>query len=281
MAQLYRKSALEKISSPEQLDKALTVISPLSWIALAAVTVMIVVTIIWSVVGTIPMTVAALGVVSLPKDTVTVFSLESGEVRALKEYAQPGTVIREYNTPLLQYETASHATPELCSDQVGVVTSVLVKAGDKIDRGTAIIRLRPLVDAEQVVVCYVKLADASKLKPGMEANVDLTSRDSQAYGHMRAKVISIDSFVSKDSDMLAVLGSQELAGSLKGENAAVVAVILQLKPDAGTVSGYYWSAPKGAKQPVPNGMEVQVSIVVEEVPPITKLFYKLKELWGD
>ena len=41
MAQLYRKSAVERISTPEQLDKALTVTSPMSWIALAAVTVVI------------------------------------------------------------------------------------------------------------------------------------------------------------------------------------------------------------------------------------------------
>ena len=57
MAELYRKSALERISSPEQLDKALKVTSPMSWLALLALTVIVIVTLIWSIVGTIPVTV--------------------------------------------------------------------------------------------------------------------------------------------------------------------------------------------------------------------------------
>ena len=52
MAQVYRKSALEKLSSPDQIDKALTIVSPMSWLAIAAATAVVVVTIIWSIVGT-------------------------------------------------------------------------------------------------------------------------------------------------------------------------------------------------------------------------------------
>ncbi len=33
MANLYRKSFLEKLEMPEQLDKAITITSPLSWLA--------------------------------------------------------------------------------------------------------------------------------------------------------------------------------------------------------------------------------------------------------
>ena len=51
MADLYRKSSLERISSPEQLDKVLRVTSPMSWLALIAITVMIVIITIWSFVG--------------------------------------------------------------------------------------------------------------------------------------------------------------------------------------------------------------------------------------
>ena len=34
MAELYRKSALERISSPDQLDTMLKISSPISWLAL-------------------------------------------------------------------------------------------------------------------------------------------------------------------------------------------------------------------------------------------------------
>ena len=87
MAQLYRKSALDKISSPEQLDKALTVTSPMSWIALAAVTFIIVVTVIWSFVGTIPVTVTTSGIVASPVSTNAVFNPESGKITAMQVQA--------------------------------------------------------------------------------------------------------------------------------------------------------------------------------------------------
>ncbi|MBQ3011719.1 MAG: hypothetical protein IJD81_11060 [Oscillospiraceae bacterium] len=73
MADLYRKSALERISSPEQLDKALTVSSPMSWLALGAVTVLIVITLVWSIFGTIPVTVTTNGVVSSAISTNAVY----------------------------------------------------------------------------------------------------------------------------------------------------------------------------------------------------------------
>ena len=43
MPELYRKASLERISNPEQLDKTLKITSPLSWLVLIAITLMIVV----------------------------------------------------------------------------------------------------------------------------------------------------------------------------------------------------------------------------------------------
>ena len=102
MAQLYRKSALERISSPEQLDKALTVTSPMSWAALAAVTVMIVVTIIWSIVGTIPVTVTTSGIIASPVSTNAIYCPETGTV--LSVLVSPNTQI-SINDPVASYKT--------------------------------------------------------------------------------------------------------------------------------------------------------------------------------
>ena len=62
MAELFRKSSLEKISSPEQLDKAITVSKPASWLALLGITVMIAATVVWSILGSLPTTVSAQGI---------------------------------------------------------------------------------------------------------------------------------------------------------------------------------------------------------------------------
>ena len=280
MADLYRKSALEKISSPEQLDKALTVTSPLSWIALAAVTVMIVVTIVWSVIGTIPTTVSAMGIISSPVSTNALYTPESGKVDAIRVHL--GSEL-SFGTPILTYRTGNGDVRTISSDQVGTVTQIMVNVGDEITQGSEVARLSPVASGSQVIVCYVRLSDAKKLERGMEANVFLTSADSQAYGHMRARVINIDSFVSTTAGMAYVLGRDNNLSSTFLEGGAVVAVTLELYPDpeGRSVSGYYWSNAKGAGLDVKNGSLVQAKIVVEEVAPITKLFSQLKELWGD
>ena len=61
MAQIFRKAALDKISSPEQLDRAVTIVSPSFWIAALGGGVIIAVALIWSVFGRLPVNVSASG----------------------------------------------------------------------------------------------------------------------------------------------------------------------------------------------------------------------------
>lgn len=279
MAELYRKSALEKISSPEQLDKALTVTSPLSWLALIAVTLIIIVTVIWSIVGTIPVTVTSNGIVASPVSTNAVYTTESGTVTSVLVYA--GSSLH-FGDPVLSYRTGNGDVKTIYSDQVGTVSNVTLKAGDSITQGNEILRVSPTLTGNQVIVCYVTLGDAKKIERGMMVNVTLSSAESQTYGHMSARVINVDSYVSSTDGMSYVLGkNNNLASTFQTNGAAVVAVTCELFPDESTASGYYWSNKKGAELEVTNGSLVSAKVIVEEVPPIEKLFAKIKELWGE
>lgn len=279
MAQLYRKSALEKISSPEQLDKALTVTSAYSWIALAAVTLIVVATIVWSIIGTIPVTVTTAGIVASPVSTNAVYTPESGSVTSVLVY--PGSALR-IGDPVASYKTGNGDVKTIYSDQVGTVMEVLAKSGDAITQGNDIIRVSPKANSDQIIVCYVQLSDAKKIERGMQVSVSLSSAESQTYGHMLARVINIDSYVSSNRGMAYVLGTDNnLASTFQRDGGAVVAVTCELYPDPTTASGYYWSNDKGAKLDVTNGSLVSAKVIVEEVRPITKLFSKLKEIWGD
>lgn len=279
MADLYRKSALERISSPEQLDKALTVTSPLSWLALIAVTLIVVVTVIWSIVGTIPVTVTANGIIASPVSTNAVYTTESGTVTSVLVY--PGAELH-FDDPVLSYRVGNGDVKTIYSDQVGTVSDVTLKAGDTITQGSEILRLSPSLQGDQAVVCYVTLSDAKKIQRGMTVNVTLSSAESQTYGYMTARVINVDSYVSSGEGMSHVLGrDNNLAATFQTNGAAVVAVTCELYPDLSTVSGYYWSNEKGGKLAVTNGSLVSAKVIVEEVAPIEKMFSKIKELWGD
>ena len=198
------------MSSGEQLDQAMTVTSPMSWLALLAVTGMIVIAVIWSIVGRIPVTVTAKGIISSPVSTNAVYAPEAGSVEAL--LVTVGNEI-EVGTPIMNYRTGNGEVRTVLSNQYGIVTNLLVEARDadgkavEVKRGEQIIRLSPILGARQLVVSYVKQVDAEKLRRGMEANVLLTSRDANTYGHMRARILNIDSYVSENAGMAYVLGN--------------------------------------------------------------------------
>jgi HlyD family secretion protein len=60
--EIYRKVALARLESPEQLDLVMEVTPPKGWVALASVGVLIVVLVVWGLFGSIPEKVTAAGI---------------------------------------------------------------------------------------------------------------------------------------------------------------------------------------------------------------------------
>ncbi len=60
--EIFRQAALERLSSPEQLDRLLTLTSPRSWLALIALWAMLIVIVIWGIFGSLPTRVQGNGI---------------------------------------------------------------------------------------------------------------------------------------------------------------------------------------------------------------------------
>lgn len=278
MADLYRKSALERMSNPEQLDKVLKVSSPMSWIALLGITIIIVVTVIWSIIGTIPETITAKGIVSAVVGSNSVYTEDAGKVVSLR--VREGDEVH-LGDAVMTYRNSSNEIVEVYSDQVGVVSDLVVKKDDEFTPGKDVIRVSPISQDSQIIVCYVPLANAKKLERGMQVNITLDSLDSNSYGNMVARVINIDAYATPKDGINSVIGKDNNLESAFNKEGAVIAVACELYPSADTVSGYYWSNAKGASVDVKNGSLVTAKIITDEVAPITKLFSKLRDIWGD
>ena len=277
MAQVYRKSALEKLSNPEQLENTLVVTSPMSWLAVIAVAVIIIATAIWAFAGTIPDTVSATGYVVRPSGANAVYSEENGKVISVMAYEdqeiQPGDVI-------LTYQAGNREIKNLVSDHYGQVAKVCVKVGDSIGTGDEVVRVTPNIDG-QCVVCYMPTGngtdDAQKIEQYMTAGIYLSAVDSQIYGHMEGAVFNIDSSPATEEGKSYVLGktlSKEYQGSYQ-------AVTLYIRPDPDTESGFYWTNEKGKTLKVSNSSEVTVKFVVKEDRPIDKFSAWLSKKWGN
>lgn len=277
MAELYRKSSLERISSPDQLDTMLKISSPMSWLALAGATLIVVITIIWAFIGRIPMTVTTTGIVTSPDGTNAVYSNTAGTVT--KVFVARGDKIYEKDV-LMEVETDRKETVQILSDQVGFVGEIVAPEGSIITPNSEVLRLSPNTDSHQVVVCYVLTADAQKIKRGDNAYISLSSSDSKSYGHMVGRVINIDAGAASQNAQKMVLGSENnLNKSFSSDGKAVTAVTCELYPSDSSVSGYFWSNTKGDQLAVNNRDMCSVKIITKQVKPIEKLFEKLFDLW--
>ncbi|BAZ09208.1 HlyD family secretion protein [Calothrix sp. NIES-4071] len=81
---LFRKEALEKVASPEQLDQLIKVTSPKRWFSLFALGALVISGAAWSVLGEIPIVVTGKGVLVYPSQVATLQASNSGRILELK-----------------------------------------------------------------------------------------------------------------------------------------------------------------------------------------------------
>src|SRR6185503_6176187 len=91
---LFRPAALERLSTPEQLDRLVTLTSMRSWLALAALCLIIASLGLWSVVGRVPTRVNGRGIlVSVGGSVYDAMAPSAGNVAAIK--VLPGAIVNK------------------------------------------------------------------------------------------------------------------------------------------------------------------------------------------
>src|ERR687889_837612 len=88
---LFRKAALDKVSSPEQLDLLMRITSPVGWLALLTVAVMLIAVGVWSVFGSIPDLVDANGTLFRGERLYDIKATLGGTIVTLD--VRPGAVV--------------------------------------------------------------------------------------------------------------------------------------------------------------------------------------------
>lgn len=109
--EIFRKVALERLASPEQLDLVMQVTSPRSWIALAGLGLALASAVVWGFVGTVPTKVLASGVLIRPGGVFDVYAQGTGQVAELVvaegDMVAVGQVVARIAQPQLEREIES------------------------------------------------------------------------------------------------------------------------------------------------------------------------------
>ncbi len=113
---LFRESALERLSSPEQLDQQLQVTSPKGWIALLALWSVLAAVIVWSIVGSVPTREEGQGIIVVGGGLRVVVSPGKGRLRSIDvdvgDALDPGDIVAAISQQTLEDEL-EEATSQL------------------------------------------------------------------------------------------------------------------------------------------------------------------------
>jgi HlyD family secretion protein len=124
---LFRKAALDRLSSPEELDQLMQVTNPRAWLALMALGLLLLAAILWSIFGVIPTRISGKGilirtggvfdVVSQGDGRVTEIDVTAGDIvkkdQLITKIAQPDLLDQvnqakaELNELLIQHQALS------------------------------------------------------------------------------------------------------------------------------------------------------------------------------
>lgn len=83
MSKIFRKVALERLSSPEQLDQLMQVTRPQGWLALAGLVTLILAAVAWGVFGSIPTEALGQGILLRQGGVSELFAAGSGQVEEM------------------------------------------------------------------------------------------------------------------------------------------------------------------------------------------------------
>lgn len=300
---LFRKVAVDRLSSPEQLDRVIRITGPRGWLIVAGLAVLTAAFFIWTVIGTVSEELACQGMMLSGIGTVTVTSDRTGQVLDVSVQSgsevKKGAVIARLLEPDLADRIAAARAAAVdgktasgqfvLKDQLaqieqsgriacpfdGKILEVLIRKGNWVTAGDPIVHLEisGQYGNQMRVLAFVPAAQGKKIIPGSAVKVAPSTVKKEAEGMITGKVVTISSYPVSRAEMRSVLGNDDLVDMFTKEGP-LFQVEIALESDAGTYSGFHWTTGKGPETVIGNGTMCDVLITIKEERPIDIMMEK-------
>jgi biotin carboxyl carrier protein len=266
----FRFKALAKQREPDEFDAPTELTSPRGWLALLALGTATIAALSWAVVGRLPVTVTASGLITSPYGTAEVQSLYAGLVTRIA--VSDGSQVRAgQDVAVVQDATgASHEVRTLFS---GEVIGTEVSDGEVIGPGTSVATLERGASggSGQLALLFVAPSQVTGIAPGESVGLAVASAPSAAFGLLRGQVQSVSQFPLTQQEEVALAGGPVAASQL-GADGGMLLVTVALRRDTHTASGYSWTTAAGPPQPLPAIVPATGTIALGDQTPISLLF---------
>jgi len=309
--QIFSKEALDKLRSPEKLDTMLPITTPVSWMGLVAVLVLLFAVVLWSIYGAFTVKADGMGMIMDSAGVMNISHIANGKISKL--YIKPGMTIKrgdliahmeqaaqsadtrmaQYGMGLAssdrdamgrayQYDAKRYqqdVAEDIYSDYEGIVDEVMVDVGTMISAGTPICSVRITQNRDELTgLLYIPLDKGKRVEPGMSIQLAPNGADVSQTGSLLGVVRTVSQYPITAQGIQQHLGNAQLAQwIMQAQNSSLMEVTFDLVKDADDTSGYLWTSKVGEHKPVTPGSFCTGSIIIERKPPIEKVFYKLSQ----
>ena len=310
--EIFSKEALDKMRSPEKLDTTMSITTPIGWMGLVAVAVMVLAIVVWSVFGSFTVKADGMGMIMDPSGISNIYALSGGTVDELyvhsgkkvekgdliahvsmaqedaatrmAQYApelaassrEAVTRVHEYDSRRYQKESAEY----IYSPYDGKVDEILVGEGSIVTSGMPLVQVR--VDGGQESlrgILYIPVDKGKRVEKGQTIQLAPNGVDVSQTGSLLGTVRSVSQYPVTPQSMRKVLGNEQLAQwIISSQQSSVMEVNFDLVRDPGSESGYLWTSSVGEHKPITAGSFCTGSIIIERRPPIEKVFSVAEEL---
>ena len=259
----FRAAAVERIAAPEQLDRMIRLVPPRRWFALAGIIALLVATILWAVVATIPTTLAGIGYLLPEGGLRKVQAPVSGTVASF-DVAVGSHVIAEQVIGTTTDESGQLAP--LLAPETGEVTEVSAVLHAHVDAGERLALVRP-VGWPLVVYAYLPVRDAGALAVGSEVQVRFGGGIAESYGFAKGRVASVSPFPATAERLAFILQDAALVDQVRALGPANE-VVVELEQSAATPNGLVWGTGTGPGAELPAGLPASLVFVTGVRHPI-------------
>ena len=310
-SQIFSQEALDKLRSPEKLDTMLPITTPISWIALIAILVLLFSVVLWSIYGAFTVKAEGMGLIMDSAGVMNITHIANGKIAQL--YVRPGMMIKkgdliahmeqaeqsadtrmaQYGMGLAssdrdamgrayQYDAKRYqqdVAEDIYSDYDGIIDEVMVDVGSMISAGTPICSVRITQDRQDLTgLLYIPLDKGKRIEPGMTIQLAPNGADISQTGSLIGVVRSVSQYPITINGLQQHLGNPQLAQwILQAQNSSLMEIVFDLVKDPDDKSGYLWTSKVGEHKKVTPGSFCTGSIIIERKPPIEKVFYKLSQ----
>jgi len=261
----FRRKALERLSSPEELDRLVRVTRPRTWIALGGLLLVIASVLVWATLTTITTTASGVGFVLPQGGLIETAVPRAGIVQRIE--VRPGQRLQAGEV-VGRLQAADGTELTVTAPESGRVAEVLHAIGDYVSEGGKLAIVEP--DRPLVVESFLSQAEAKDARVGDQVWVAPSTASPSEFGYALGDVVRIGDFAIAQTGLHSLLENSANV-NLVNELGPVIHVVVRLRP-AKTRSGVRWTASRGPAEPVTAGTVADVKVVTGERAPIDYVF---------